>query len=220
MSTSDVQRLLAEFVAEDRGEVPAEPRRYLEQVEGRDREELAALIDAYLQRAPRRRVAPAAMSREARDASDRVERSLFGDAGAWPLLLPRLRERAHLPRRVLVDQLAERLGVDGQQRRVADWYHRMETGLIDPDGVADRVLEALAALLGTSARRLREASRAIAPLRAPLDAAAYARTAAPDAELAQTARPGGAEPGEGTGADDAAAARVDALFTGGRDAQP
>lgn len=217
---SDVQRLLAEFVAEDRGDVPADPVRYLDQVEGRDREELAVLIDAYLQRAPRRRVTSATVSSSARAVSDAVERSLFGDAGTWPLLLPRLRERAKLSRRVLVAQLAERLAVDRAEQRVADYYHRMETGLIDPDGVTDRVLEALGALLGTSARRLRDAGRAIAPLRPALDAAAYARTAAPDPELAQSAPPPAAGDGDERAGDDGTAAVVDALFTGGRGGQP
>ena len=50
---SDVDRLLAEYVAEHRAGGEADPREFLSRASPAERPELAALIDAYLARAPR-----------------------------------------------------------------------------------------------------------------------------------------------------------------------
>ena len=51
---SSVQRLLSAFIEEHRAGGDADPSAYLERVPYRERLALAALIDAYLARAPRR----------------------------------------------------------------------------------------------------------------------------------------------------------------------
>ena len=54
---TDVERLLSEYKQADREDpAGADPRPYLERVSGSDRELLTGLIDAYLERAPRRGV--------------------------------------------------------------------------------------------------------------------------------------------------------------------
>lgn len=223
MTMADVERLLAEFIAQDRGPTPADPSPFLEQVEGTDRKELLALIDAYLARAPRRPVAPSAlrggagMPDAARAVADRLERTLLGVSGEWPALLPRLRDAARLTRRQLVHELAERLDVADDAERVAEYYHRMEHGLLPADGVSDRVLRALAGLLGTTAARLRDAGRAVAAAPIPLlaDEPAFARTATPDDELAA---PPPSRDGDATDVPPDMSrprGRVDELFTGG-----
>ena len=45
---ADVERLLHEFIAEDRSGGDADPLAYLRRARGADRAELEALIDAYL----------------------------------------------------------------------------------------------------------------------------------------------------------------------------
>ena len=92
---TDVNRLLEEFIAEDRAGGVADPLPYLARVSGLDRAELEALIDGYLARAPRR-----AFDRAAFEASPArgVAASLAGKSGTWPALLPRLRDRARLRR--------------------------------------------------------------------------------------------------------------------------
>lgn len=223
----DVHALFDAFVASDRGAGPADPHRFLDQVSGLDRQELELLIDGYLQRTPRRAVSPEALraahpagiAAGAARTSDRVERAFAGASGSWPVLLPRLREAARLPRRALVDALSSRLGVEDATERVATYYHEMERGLLPADGVSDRVLAALAALLGESAERLRAAGRAIAPPSPSTRhggpaAAAFARTATPDEELAPPAEPAGTRQEAGR----QAGALVDELFTGGPDA--
>ena len=200
---TDVQRLLEEFIAENRAGGVADPAAYLARVSGVERAELEALIDGYLARAPRR-----AFDRAGFEASPaaRVVASLAGSSGTWPALLPRLRDRARLKRAELVARLAAELGVGGREAKVAFYYDAMEQGTLASSGVSDRVLEALGRIVGESAAALRAAG-AFAPPPPPPPAparAAFARGAAP--MMAAPAAAGGG----------AASDEVDRLFTGGR----
>ena len=151
---TDVQRLFAEYTEA----YPADPSPFLTQVSGRDRAELAALIDAFLERAPRRAFNPEALrSSPAAAVAESVHRSLAGSSGMWPSLLPQLRHRAKLKRADLVAQLAERLGAQGQTDKVGRYYHQMEQGLLPASGVSDSVLEGLGRIVGYGADALRKA---------------------------------------------------------------
>ena len=97
------------------------------------------------------------------------------------------------------------LGLDSAKReKVAGYYHELETGLLDPEGVDRSVWEALAASLRANVRALAEA-RPISPA-APM--ASYLRAADfaldRDVEMASRQLAASGEP------DD-----VDRLFTGG-----
>jgi hypothetical protein len=187
---TDVDALLAAFIAEDRSGV-ADPAVYLARVSGADRSELEALIDGYLARAPRRAFDHAAF---AASPAAGVVAALEG----WPALLPRLRERARLRRADLVERLAAELGVGGREAKVGAYYRRMEEGTLPAAGVSDRVFEALGRIVGTSAAVLRAAGSFAPP---PPPAPALARAAAaPAADLA------GGPPERD---------EVDVLFTGG-----
>jgi hypothetical protein len=177
---AEVERLLREFVAEleERGE--ADPRPYLDRLEGLDRDELEALIDAYLDRAPARDWDPAAFeASSARELTDRLHSSLTGQSGFWPSLLPRLRHRARLRRGEVVERLASELGVAAQGEKVGGYYHRMETGLLPSEGVSDQVLAALAGIYGWSAEALRRAGRPLEPREWKAEAPVFARSQAP-----------------------------------------
>jgi hypothetical protein len=156
----DVERLIAEYKEAHRaGE--GDPRPFLERAAPADRPLLAALIDAYLEEAPRREVAepdPAAAA-----VAEEVQRSLSGASGLWPALLPRLRARARLRRAELVSQLAARLGAQAQRDKVGLYYHQMEQGLLPEEGVSDTVLEALGRIVGYTAEALRKAGQLPAP---------------------------------------------------------
>jgi len=182
---SDVERLLQAFIREDREGGEADPLAYLAQVEGDDRAELEALIDAYLARAPRRPFDREAFEGSgARAVAEDIGRSLGGVSGEWPALLPRLRDRARLRRAEVVARLADELGAtESQQAKIARYYHGMERGTLPADGVSDRVLQALAKIVGTTAEALREAGRRAGGAATP-DAAgtAFARIGAPDPE--------------------------------------
>ena len=71
---TDVQRLFAEYTEA----YPADPSPFLTQVSGRDRAELAALIDAFLERAPRRAFDPEALRSSPAAARGRIGASLAG----------------------------------------------------------------------------------------------------------------------------------------------
>src|SRR4051812_40762896 len=203
---TDVQGLLEAFIAEDRSGV-ADPAAYLARVEGVDRAELEALIDAYLARAPRR-----AFDRAAFEASPAagVVASLAGSSGTWPALLPRLRDRARLKRAELVERLAAELGVGGREAKVASYYHAMEQGTLPSAGVSERVLEALGRLLGESAAALRAAGTFASPPPASAPAA-FARVASPAADFLSAPAAAGRAPAESAPVRD----EVDDLFTGG-----
>jgi len=207
---TDLQRLFAEYVAEHRGGGEADPRQYLSRAPAAERTELAALIDAYLARAPRRAFDRAAFHGSTAERTvDELERAITGQAGLWPTLLPRLRDRSGLRRSTLVERLAETLGVEDRSDKVAGYYHEMEQGLLPAAGVSDRVLEAIGQIVGETAQALRDAGHALRP---PTEGPA----AAPAAAFARRAH---AEPGP---PPEAAPAQpppewddVDELFRGG-----
>ena len=210
---ADVERLLHDFIAEDREGGEADPARYLARARGTDRAELEALIDAYLARAPRRRFDAAAFEHSrAHRATDELSRALVGRSGWWPSLLPRLRASARLRRAEVVERLAHELDAQGREAKVAAYYHAMEQGTLPAAGVSDRVLEALAVIVGTTAARLRDAGRGLGAAAPPAGpGAAFARVGAPDPELMDEAPPGAIAPTV-TGERD----EIDDLFTGAR----
>lgn len=171
MSTVDelFDRYKAAFSA---GERP-DPQEFLAQLAGADRRELETLIDGYLARGARPRYTPEGFA--ATQASPLTQRVLAELGEAWPVLLPKARDRAGILRSDLVTRLAEALGVGGRRDKVERYYHQMERGLLDPAGVSDRVLAALGDIVGVSKERLRAAARVVPP--PPAAGAAFARAA-------------------------------------------
>lgn len=215
---ADVHALLQDYIAAHRSGEDADPREWLVRVEGRDRAALEALIDTYLARAPMRPWDPDAF-RESGLAPfvGQLATALHGQSGAWPALLPQLRDRAALRRAELIERLAAALGAPDKQDKVGFYYHEMEQGLLPSEGVDDKVLDALGSILGQSAETLRRAGRSLLPgagESAPGPAQAFARQGlrspgyidAVEASSAREAAPGdaNAEPDE-----------IDRLFRGG-----
>jgi hypothetical protein len=207
---SDVDRLLAEYIAEHRSGGEADPRAYLSRTSPTEQPELASLIDAYLTRAPRRAFDQASFRGSSAERTvDELDRALGGQSGLWPALLPRLRDRAGVKRSDLVERLAAELGVSGRKDKVAGYYHQMEQGLLPARGVSDRVLDALARIVGENAQALRDAGRQLTPPAqgpAATPAAAFARRAR--VEPASAPSPGTQPPGQGEWDE------VDELFRG------
>jgi hypothetical protein len=157
----DIDRLLREYIAEHKSGGEADPVAYLEKVEAGDRRKLAVLIEGYLERSPGRAWDPEAYKGSgAERLVEGLEGSLTGEAGLWPSLLPRLRNRARIKRADLVDQLAKKLGLESKREKVGSYYHQMEQGQLPSEGVADRVLIALGDLVGETAEALRAAGEA------------------------------------------------------------
>lgn len=208
---ADAYTLLQQYISEHRGGGDADPRRWLDQVEGPERAKLAGLIDVYLEQAPMRAWDPDAFRESGLgDFATRLNESLYSDAGLWPVLLPSLRERARLKRSDLVARLAAALGAQDKQEKVGSYYHRMETGELPSEGVNDKVLDALGSILGQSAEALRNAGRVIggAGEAAAEVEPAFARSVLADQMVAESRAP--ASPGTEEEPDE-----VDRLFRGG-----
>lgn len=242
---ADIDKLYRDYIAEHRAGGEADPRAYLDQLEGADRTELEALIAGYLRRAPGRSWDPDAY---AGSPAERAAQAIAAEWGEWELaseprpwteLLPALRERAKIKRGELVERLAAAIGYPSETERVAAYYHQMETGKLPSEGVSDTVLEALGKLVGESAAKLRAAGSAIGAGADPQDVStqvAFARVAirnpayeAEGADTAPTEEPepppaaASAEPPARTVEDlqrlvEAEHDEVDRLFTGGPDA--
>jgi len=86
---------------------------------------------------------------------ERIKRSVEGQSGMWPSMLPRLREREGIGRDELAQQLAEQLGASDPEK-VRRYYHRMEWGRLPGAGVSDTVLDKLSALLDADVSELKE----------------------------------------------------------------
>src|SRR5437870_2787096 len=124
---TDVDRLLRRYIEEHSAGGEADPIAYVDQLEGTDRVELAALIDAYLARARGRKWDPEAYrGSPAEQVVAALTESLSGVSGSWPVLLPELRNKVRIRRDELVGRLAEALGVGGREEKVAFYYNQME----------------------------------------------------------------------------------------------
>ena len=183
----DVYRLFDDYaVRYARGERP-DARAYLTRA-GDGADELADLLDRFLAAAP----------------PPPVDDDLVAAFQAWlagdpPLL--ELRVRRGLRRDEVVDGLIERLSLDrGKREKVKRYYHRLETGLLEPSGVDRRVFEAL----GEALRARVEDLLAWRPR--PLEAAAYLR-----ADAAVPPPPAPADVHERAAAEEPD--EIDALFT-------
>ena len=148
-----------------RGERPAAIE-YLARAGG-EADELANLIDRFLARAP----APA-------PDVNTVELFEAWQAGESPLL--RLRVAQGLRREAVVATLMKTLALDpAKERKVARYYHELESGLLDASGVDRRVWETLAKALGARVADL----LAWRPSQLDFPATAFARASTPMAAM-------------------------------------
>jgi hypothetical protein len=194
---SDVDKLFVDYTQQYRELGSADADAYLNRLEGAPRRELAALIDAYLARQPRRQVdIDAAADPHAHAVADAVHRSFHGRAGMWPVILPQLRRQSELGDSEVGARLAAELGVSNRAEKVEHYYREMERGELGAGEVSDRVLEALARIFKTSDNELRQAG-------GPFDAAG----SPPDARRDTAERQGVWDP-------------VDELFRGGAGRRP
>lgn len=208
---SEAERLFSKYVEEHRAGGAADPRAYLRRAPAGERRELAALIDSYLARSPRQEFKLSEVRGSSAERTvDELERALGGQAGLWPALLPRLRDRAGLKRSQLVERLAKALGVSTKAGKVGAYYHQMEQGTLPAQGVSNRVLDAIGQIVGENAQALRDAGRSLGEGPAPAPAAeAFARRASAEASAA-TSQTGAPKPRDRPAWDE-----VDQLFRGG-----
>jgi hypothetical protein len=193
MSPTRAELLFDEFaVRHARGEAP-DVRSYLAQA-GDEREALGRMLDRFLESAPSRR------------ATEEEVVLLQARAEQEPPLVV-LRQRRRLGRQAVVDGLVRMLALDpARLDKVGRYYHELEVGLLDPNGVSRRVWASLRELLGADVESLAGARRRPEP---PAAAAAVAYLRMSDEvvvhpSVAHTELVARAEPDE-----------IDRLFTGG-----
>ncbi len=104
-------------------------------------------------RCSRRRPRPWRTTRSLRAALEATGR----EAGAWPELLPRLRDRAGLSVRAVAERLVGVFGLRGQEERAVARLEEMERGELDATRVSRRLLDALGTVLGVPGEELAEA---------------------------------------------------------------
>ena len=137
--TGQLEQLLDEFVGRWARDEPLAVDELLVRA-GPQADELAVLIDRFLERAPRREPTPDALA---------FVRSLDDP----PLL--RARQALGLKLDDLAAALVEKLGLgEGARAKVRRYYQELELGQLEPAGVAASVWDALTGLLGRDARGL------------------------------------------------------------------
>ena len=149
--------LLDDFIAAwNAGKRPS-VEAYLERAPEAERDELAGLINAFLDQAPVPAFTRQTLAEiQAEPAVAELSALLESQAGVWPSLLPRLRRRAKLTRDQVVEALSKQLGLAGREMKVKGYYHQMESGTLDPRGVSARVLESLAGVFKVPVGELEE----------------------------------------------------------------
>jgi len=181
MTMTDADRLLRDYVKRFESGGDTDPADLLGQLSGRERERLSELIDGYLENAaPAQAWDPQAFRGSvAERATQLVSESWSSEAGELPQELVALRTKRKLKRRELVARLAQALGVPAQEQKVANYYHGLERGTLPWAAVSDRVFDALAGILDTSADALRKAGGAITPSAGGEPDPAFTRLTAP-----------------------------------------
>jgi hypothetical protein len=162
---------------------------------GPERDQLAGLVDAFLQRAPRR---------EPSEESKLAIAALTAHAEP-PLLTARV--AARLKVRDVVRAIVAACGLPSEaEPLVHDYYQRLELGLLEPRGVADKVWAALEKAVSPSVRKLADLGY---PFRPPATAAGLAFQ-----RLADSPAPAAPAPAAAPSMPSEAEREVERLFTG------
>jgi hypothetical protein len=142
-----IDALFEELVARWTRAEPLDVDELLERA-GTQADELARLIDAFFERAPRR-----APSTQAREAVTALAARLENEP---PLVSARVAARRRV--RDLTEALTASCGLPAAaEGLVRAYYQRLEGGLLDPTGVSDRVWGVLEKVVGPKARELAQA---------------------------------------------------------------
>lgn len=135
----------------------ADPRVFLADLEVEEKREMTVRIRLFLDRA-----APDAWDpgRYPGSLSEQVVEGVLGgarEAGREDLIGMRV-ERG-LGKREVAVSLAEDLGAtsDADRQKVSDYYHRLEWGTLDPSAISRKVIDSIAAILGSDRQGIVEA---------------------------------------------------------------
>jgi hypothetical protein len=205
-----VEEILSEFI--DDWNAGRRPRvgEYVDRAPEPSRDELAGLINAFLEEAPTPIYPEVTLAEIRNEPATRRAAMLMEEEGRWPALLPRLRNRARIKREEVVKSLAERLGVGGAEPKVAMYYHQMESGTLDPAGVSRKVVGALSQIFGVPESQLEPADWFPDAVGAAAPEPLYMRTESVMEERLEDVAAAAPPPSPGEDWD-----KVDRLFRGG-----
>ena len=185
--TADTEALLDELVRRHARGEPLDVEDLLRRA-GAGADELAVLIDRFLERAPRQEASAATLA---------YVRSLDDP----PLLRARLQRSLRIDD--VVDAIVNACELPAEKRgKVRRYYQLLEGGRLDPRGVSKRVWDGLAAIFGGSVEEL--AQMKVAPAAGAPAMYRRASDTLLDADTVAVAPPVGDEPAD----------EVDALFLG------
>ena len=122
-----------------------------------EREELASRLENLTDEWINRAVDPDELDRAVVNDPqlERIKRSVEGESGTWPSMLPRLREREGIGRDELARRLAHHLGATDPEKGRRH-YHRLEWGRLPGEGGSETVLEKLSELLDADVDELKD----------------------------------------------------------------
>jgi transcriptional regulator with XRE-family HTH domain len=186
---STTEQVLSDFVdAWNAGRRPR-MRDYLARVpDGAQRDDLAEQISSWLDVAPTPDYDAATRAEiRAEPAVQQIFEAVGEDAGLWPQLVPRLRERRGWSIAQLAERLVARFDLPrGDEGRTAAYIAQLERGQLEPSRLSRRLVNALGELLGASPGTLVDVSGLHAMLRAPAMGSALMRAdEQPEAEFLQ-----------------------------------
>lgn len=211
-----VSQAFAEYVAAFRSG-QGDPSPYLNRFEGRERQELDVLIEAFIATGPLSSPDPSDPSFDA--MVGRVMGQLDGQAGRLSVLLAQLRASAKMTQAAVVGALSEALRANpAETKKIDAYYHRLEWGSLPAEGITSKLYGMLGKILEADPQDLRKAAREMGPRSGPSAGPVFARTVESverneDASVA----PGQELPGKASGEAEPQAVpdRIDELFTGG-----
>ncbi len=213
---TDVDRLLREYIEEHSAGGEADPLAYVEQLEGADRAELEALIDAYLARAPGREWDPEAYrGSPAEQVVTALTESLAGVSGSWPCCSPSFETRRGSAATSWSRSSPKRSASAAARRRSPTTTTRWSTGCSSRPGSPTACSTPSPRSSTSPAMRCEEPVERVAPPEAG-EGAVFARKARLDADYGGEALTGApasaAEPARGEAIE---RDEVDELFLGG-----
>lgn len=144
-----IDRVLSEFIDDWNAGRRPQVDAYLQRVPDEERAELADQLTTWLEIAPTPAYDEAARAQISSEPAARAAiDAMASDAGLWPQLLPRLRQRASLSVRELAGKLAAAIGLgSNDEPKTADYLEQLERGSLDPGRVSRTVIEKLAGIL-------------------------------------------------------------------------
>ncbi len=179
-----------------------------------DRRRLMRKIEAWLDTDPKVEVTLDMMNLQAnRKVTQRVVAELDGATGGLSALLTGMRRKLQMRQSEVVDDLADALDADDQEKaKIESYYHDIEYGNLPSRGITDQAFDLLAKVFRTDRKTLKAAAARLGPSQASTSGPVFARMVDESELIADQSLAENAPSGEARRSDPPD--RIDDLFTG------